>query len=180
MAKYTVNFSCGHTQAMDLVGKTSERERKISYFERSGICSECYMAQQESKKAAELSVYNSANLPALTGTPKQIEWANKIRCEKYQMFANRGFEHVANESTAVWWIDHRSDVETEIYNRSQVTRKADLAKKVLALTKSDIFNRAHALAKQLKTQYPDTDYRANFAESLRALYAAVKIAKMSA
>jgi hypothetical protein len=180
MAKYTVNFSCGHTQVVELFGKNTERERKISYFERSGTCSDCYRAQQDTKRQAELSVYNSANLPALTGTPKQIDWANKIRCEKYQMFANRGFERIANESAAAWWIDHRNDVESEIYTRSQATRKADLAKKVLSLTKSDIFNRAHALAKQLKTQYPDTNYRANFAESLRALYAAVKIAKMSA
>ena len=44
--KYTVNFSCGHTETIQLFGPTRERERKIAYFERSGICSECYREQR--------------------------------------------------------------------------------------------------------------------------------------
>jgi hypothetical protein len=176
MAKYTVKFSCGHAEAVELFGKTSERERKISYFERSGICSECYRAQQEAKRAAELSSYNNANLPALTGTPKQIDWANKIRMEKYQMFASRGFEYISRETSAAWWIDHRNNVEDEIASRARASKVSRIA----SMSKAEIFRKAHELAKALKAQYPDTDYKANFAESLRALYAAIKLAKVSA
>ena len=33
MAKYDVTYSCGHSGIVDLVGKGSERERKIKFFE---------------------------------------------------------------------------------------------------------------------------------------------------
>jgi hypothetical protein len=51
--KYTVNFSCGHTETIQLFGKTSERERKIAYFERCGVCSCCYREMKEMEKAID-------------------------------------------------------------------------------------------------------------------------------
>lgn len=45
--KYDVAFSCGHTETVQLFGKTSERERKIAWYERAGICSKCYREQKE-------------------------------------------------------------------------------------------------------------------------------------
>lgn len=45
--KYYVNFSCGHTEMKELFGKTSEREKKIAYWEKYGICSRCYREQKE-------------------------------------------------------------------------------------------------------------------------------------
>jgi len=42
MAKYDVKFSCGHEDEVQLFGKVSERERKIAYFEKEGLCSNCY------------------------------------------------------------------------------------------------------------------------------------------
>lgn len=49
--KYEVNFSCGHKEEIQLFGKVSERERKIAYFEKSGICSCCYKEQKEIEKS---------------------------------------------------------------------------------------------------------------------------------
>lgn len=49
--KYTVNFSCGHTETVELFGKTSDRERKIAYFEKYGVCSHCYREMKEMEKA---------------------------------------------------------------------------------------------------------------------------------
>mgnify|MGYP000299224128 FL=1 len=40
--KYTVTFSCGHEATVDLFGKTSERERRITWYEKEGICPDCY------------------------------------------------------------------------------------------------------------------------------------------
>lgn len=45
--KYDVNFSCGHTEVKELFGKCSERDRKIAYWERTGICSKCFREQRE-------------------------------------------------------------------------------------------------------------------------------------
>lgn len=49
--KYEVTFSCGHTHTVELFGKTSEREKKIKYYETYGLCPDCYKAQ----KAAEMA-----------------------------------------------------------------------------------------------------------------------------
>jgi len=79
--KYDVKFSCGHTQTVELFGAGAERERKIAYYEQSGICSECF-----AKKQAERVEKANAGMPALEGSEKQVAWANKIRAnlvEKY-------------------------------------------------------------------------------------------------
>ena len=178
MAKYQVTFSCGHTQVVELFGKTSDRERKISWYERSGVCSDCYKAEQDAKRQANIDVCSA--LPALTGSDKQIAWATKIRADKYNMFKGTRFDYIKNETSAAWWIDHRDDVESEIYTRSQAAQKQSITAKILSMTKSDMFKRAHMLAHQLKADYPDTDYRTNFAECLKALYAALKAVKASA
>lgn len=79
MAKYDVTYSCGHNGTVQLFGKESERATKISWFENSGMCPDCYRAKQEQK-----IVSANANLPALTGSEKQIAWALRIRAERYQ------------------------------------------------------------------------------------------------
>lgn len=85
--KYTVTFSCGHEATVDLFGKTSERERRIAWYEKEGICPDCYrkMKEDERRQAdAELAAYaekieTEYNLPVLEGTEKQVSWARKIR-----------------------------------------------------------------------------------------------------
>lgn len=49
--KYEVRFSCGHTETVELFGKNADRQRKIAWFEESGLCSKCYAEQ----KAAEMA-----------------------------------------------------------------------------------------------------------------------------
>ena len=49
--KYDVTFSCGHTETVALFGKISDRMNKIDYYQRHGLCSCCYQAQQNAKKA---------------------------------------------------------------------------------------------------------------------------------
>ena len=49
--KYDVKFSCGHTETVELFGKNADRQRKIAWFEESGLCSKCYAE----KKAAEMA-----------------------------------------------------------------------------------------------------------------------------
>lgn len=40
--KYEVKMSCGHTVTVELFGKSSEREKKLKYYEEHGLCPECY------------------------------------------------------------------------------------------------------------------------------------------
>lgn len=82
MAQYDVNYSCGHSGTVSLVGKVTERERKIEWLKESGDCPDCYRAAQQKKAEEETK---KMGLPPLTGTEKQIAWADKIRIEKIKM-----------------------------------------------------------------------------------------------
>lgn len=138
MAKYEITFSCGHTETIQLVGKISERERKIEYFKNHGLCSECLEAErkrqfeEQNRKAAEEA--KELGLPELTGTEKQVAWANTLRkqwIEKVESEirtwitddesrdeevrkALKRFveEHLIKKIDARWWIDNRN---TSIY-----------------------------------------------------------------
>ncbi len=52
MATYTITFGCGHAEEKQLFGPEKERTRKIEYFEREGLCSECYKAAMRKKDSA--------------------------------------------------------------------------------------------------------------------------------
>jgi len=85
MAKYDITHSCGHVQVHQIFGKHSGfggRESKIAWLETT-LCTECYRAEQDKQHAAEAAAASEQNaaagLPALTGSPKQIAWAETIR-----------------------------------------------------------------------------------------------------
>lgn len=93
MAKYSVEFSCGHTETVQLFGKTAERDRKIEWYEDYGCCSACCAAKKdaERKAANDAAAEKSAELalPELTGSEKQIAWANTIRVNELSQFDER-------------------------------------------------------------------------------------------
>lgn len=111
MAKYDVTYACGHTETVELFGKTSERERKIEWMEGNCLCPSCYKEKQQ--KEAE-----AFDLPELTGTPKQISWAETLRNKVFREL-NKVFRELNEEAPAefvVWlkgqtesrfWIDNR-------------------------------------------------------------------------
>ena len=49
--KYEVDFSCGHTGKVELYGKSEDRNKRIKYLEKYGICPECYKEQIEIEKS---------------------------------------------------------------------------------------------------------------------------------
>lgn len=69
--KINVKCSCGHEVEVEVFGSAAERENKIKWYENH-VCSECYKAQQTADN----------DLPALTGTEKQISWAESIRAKR--------------------------------------------------------------------------------------------------
>lgn len=50
--KYTVKFSCGHTDRVELLGPHKDRERKIAWYEEEGLCPCCFAAKKEAENAA--------------------------------------------------------------------------------------------------------------------------------
>lgn len=51
--KEMVKFSCGHIEQKELFGSAAEREKKIAYWGRSCVCSECYRAMQAAEMAED-------------------------------------------------------------------------------------------------------------------------------
>ncbi|MFZ3132735.1 MAG: hypothetical protein WA125_16940 [Desulfosporosinus sp.] len=126
MAKYTVTRSCGHEETVALIGKN--REWRLEHVETNKLCSECYQEdlkrrrEEANREAAEAARDN--NLPVLTGTEKQIPWAETIRQRImsdldeviYETRGNKGrdelaiqeaYQAIKNKATAHWWIDRR-------------------------------------------------------------------------
>lgn len=68
MAKYTVTFSCGHEGSVELFGKVAEREKKIEYFEKNGLCRECYKKKMEEAAKTEGLVFNASILPRVASS----------------------------------------------------------------------------------------------------------------
>lgn len=42
MAKHEVTFSCGHNGTVVLFGNRSQRERRVAWYEREGLCPDCW------------------------------------------------------------------------------------------------------------------------------------------
>jgi len=138
MAKYYVTFSCGHDGEVRLFGPHRERQRKLEWFEQSGLCPDCYKAHkqaeedrlqaEEEKRLRE--VRQKVGLPELeltelTGTPKQVAWAEDIRREKMtevdaelvarwhrispggQAVLKAARQELAEQGSAKWWIENR-------------------------------------------------------------------------
>lgn len=120
MAKYDVTYACGHTETVDLYGKTSERERKIEWMENNCVCPSCYKAEQAAKALECAEAYD---LPELTGSPKQITWAETLRGKVFQELEEleqkagkkadateevEFLDWLKGQTEARFWIDNRN------------------------------------------------------------------------
>lgn len=101
MAWYEGTYSCGHEGKTNIVGPTKDRQWKADrHFE--GLCPECYekarqeRIEKENADAKEKSA--EMELPELTGTEKQVAWANTLRlkaieeCKKLIEYADENAE----------------------------------------------------------------------------------------
>lgn len=121
MAKYTITYSCGHQETIQLYGKTSERMRRIAKMEQCE-CDACYRAKQLAK--AE-TAKEQRGLAELDGTPKQIAWAMTIResvCkaidkvrpiatnDQAKAMLDKWEQGINAQTSASWWIDNRYEM----------------------------------------------------------------------
>ena len=127
MAQHHITHDCGHTVTHNLTGNAATRKSREEWLAGTD-CAECYKA---AKRAVQLvdAAKQTAHLPALTGTDKQIKWAITIRAEKVaeldelltkcktlegtvpaEQAANiyNAIETARDMRDAGWWIDHRN------------------------------------------------------------------------
>ena len=77
MAKYQVTYACGHTDTIQLYGKEADREKRLAYLATIDCPDRYHNKQLQAAKA------QTAGLPDLQGSDKQINWATQIRAEVY-------------------------------------------------------------------------------------------------
>ena len=97
MAKYSVKHTCGHISEVALFGPSKDREYRLDRM-RENVCLNCENAANAERNA-------EAGLPALTGTPKQIAWAESIRAAA--MARRELSPETLAQTKASWWIDQR-------------------------------------------------------------------------
>lgn len=130
--KYSITHTCGHDEQVELFGKGTERQKKIAWMEQQ----DCRACRNGATNAAATTSNAAAGLPTLTGSEKQISWAETVRAAQLAMVA-RELNNVAEamarqgktpeqivgayapidvmvvkvqaQTSAAWWIDHRSD-----------------------------------------------------------------------
>ena len=122
--KTNITYACGHEGTVQLYGKSADRERKKAWMEKNAVCPACQTAEREKKARKAIQETADLSLPALTGSPKQIEWASGIRAEKvqearkyldpglpkeFQEKARKFYDWYISQTEAAWWIDHRND-----------------------------------------------------------------------
>lgn len=121
MAKYQVTFSCGHTEQKELVGKGKERESRIAYWGENGLCTDCYKAEQDAKRAREnaeaAQKAEAVGRANLQGSEKQVAWANTIRENIMEVIeravrkdtegGQKVHEYLNSKTDARFWIDNR-------------------------------------------------------------------------
>lgn len=137
MAKYTVTHSCGHDQEHQLYGPGRDRERKLAWLETTQ-CSDCWREQRDTDRdeasAVAASQAEDEGLPELSGSAKQIAWAETIRMavikdldafealvtenakkagkelppDEWELW-RRAVDEIRGETAARWWIDNRDE-----------------------------------------------------------------------
>jgi hypothetical protein len=84
MATYKIEHACGHTERHELFGSRRLRESRESWLEGT-LCRGCFIEGIREKRSAEaLQAVEHASelgLPPLTGSAKQVAWAETIRAE---------------------------------------------------------------------------------------------------
>lgn len=122
MAWYYGTYACGHEGRTNIVGPTKNRQW-IADRRFEGLCPECYEAKlQADREAANAEAAEKAKemeLPELTGTEKQVAWANTIRVKMIEEAQKLGLKGTAkpmfykaldalmHKTKASWFIDNR-------------------------------------------------------------------------
>ena len=134
MAKYTIDHACGHQGIHDITGPERERPARQSHIaERE--CPDCQNATRARTNVASAQGNSEAGMPPLTGSEKQVAWAESIRADicwrteewialmvekavkarTPQSELEQGearyrslYQKLREMNQASWWIDNRS------------------------------------------------------------------------
>lgn len=127
MAKATVNLICTlcgkgfvHTH---VCSNRNDADRYEGWaLKNIKVCPDCRRTKRQEEQAQEISKKEKAlALAELDGTPKQIDWARKIRYDFLEIVAykmklvdlNEAISEINKKTDAVFWIENRIDFESD-------------------------------------------------------------------
>lgn len=143
MAKYTITHKCGHTEEVQLFGTYAERGKRIALLEKQ-VCDECWKAKANAE--SEIAK-NARGLTDLTGSEKQIRWANTIRENTYKALdclapyathdrakamVEKWKAKMEAETTAKWWIDNRQKMPSPLSGSGDERSAMFAARKIIS------------------------------------------------
>lgn len=138
--RYKGTFSCGHEGEIKISGDIESNQWKIDeYF--SGICEECLRKQRQEELTKAIEKSKEYGFPDLiSGTNKQIDWANVIRVQFYDYWCSHerwvDVEKVLKRYVdAKFWIDNRSYCLTREFFRdySEKERKEYFENQIISM-----------------------------------------------
>ncbi len=93
MAQYLIQMSCGHEDTVKLYGKHVDRERKIEWLKKTGLCKDCYrkslQAQEQADNERADKYAEEMQMPVIVGvSEKQIAYARKLRNQYINKYWN--------------------------------------------------------------------------------------------
>lgn len=108
---HEVTHSCGHTEQHTILGSfAADIDRQARQLSRRK-CTPCYKVGKATKAASDAAMLAAITLPALTGSEKQITWAETIRIERLAVLHRANPKAVADFVAIIeakWWIDNRT------------------------------------------------------------------------
>lgn len=123
MAKYTCTHRCGHDHEYQLLGPSSERDRKLDWLQDQ-LCPTCRGLADDATRQEQNTLAATANAAVgavpLTGSEAQVGYAEAIRAQVLPLFAEAmtksgdalaPFVQAAtlwlmDQSAADWWIEN--------------------------------------------------------------------------
>lgn len=122
--QHQIRWACSHTTTVNIYGTNThgERERKADSLAKLP-CPACRQSAERDALAAR-----AAELPALTGSERQIKWATTLRDQALAEAKEWGEEHenklsdagreqlhrlidaAQRQTDAAWWIDTRAQL----------------------------------------------------------------------
>jgi len=147
----SITATCGHRYNEQMYGPHKGRDSRVKWLSER-ICPDCLAAERASEAAKAGERAKSSGLPALTGSPKQIVWAEQIRQTALPRIAEalaqarsrikaglnaeqatradrylEIIEGMGGNASAVWWIDHRNYLQSAtIQADAQAALKTEL------------------------------------------------------
>ncbi len=122
MAKYKVSCpKCEGTRMEQLYGPMDSRKYRLEH--NDWTCEACKAEARNNVNEEAARVNATAGMPELSGSSKQVAWAEGIRAKLVQAFSGKGNQElIKSQTSAAWWIDHRSEINAVIATAQETMR----------------------------------------------------------